>query len=167
MPRFAVRTVNSSDSNFRPWLVVTTSGTPKRDIHCVVSVTTTVYADMLSIGHASSQRVKLSTHVTKYLQMLDGDSGPTRSTCMCPKRRYRRNSVFKYLCALTLNTTFSPVFYLLVHPRPTVSRPGVATSVRLFGQSNKRPCIFRRDVNVDGAFGGVSWFDFERTLSGT
>lgn len=63
------------------------SGTPKREIYCVVRVVATVCADMLSMGHASGQRVKRSTHVSKYLHPLEGGSGPTKSICICPKRR--------------------------------------------------------------------------------
>jgi len=59
---------------------------PRRARQNEISIASIVI-NMLSIGHASSQRVKRSMHVRKYQQLLDENSGPIRSPCMCPKRR--------------------------------------------------------------------------------
>jgi hypothetical protein len=58
------------------------TGNPER-----LRVVATVYVHILSISHASGQRVYRSTHVNKYLEPSDGGNRPTKSTCMCPKRR--------------------------------------------------------------------------------
>ena len=70
-----------SDSNCAPWSALMVDGTPKRTIQPVTKACAMVGAVMSGRGMASGQRVKRSTQVRRYVNPLDGGSGPTRSIC--------------------------------------------------------------------------------------
>ena len=54
-------------------------GTPKTDIHREMKTRGTVSAEISGIAIASSQQVKQSKQVRRYLEPLDGGRGPTIS----------------------------------------------------------------------------------------
>ena len=72
--------------NCFPWSVVTSAGTPKREIQCRKRAVAHVEAVMSESGTASSHREDLSMIVIRYEQPSEGGSGPTRSTCREVKR---------------------------------------------------------------------------------
>ena len=80
-PRKCMSWRHRSDSNCAPRSVVIVDGTPKRAIQPVTKACATVGAVMSGRGMASGQRVKRSTQVRRYVNPLDGGSGPTRSIC--------------------------------------------------------------------------------------
>ena len=63
-----------------------TEGTPNLATQPATNALATVSAVMSAIGIASGQRVKRSTHVSKYVKPFEGGNGPTISRCIWSNR---------------------------------------------------------------------------------
>ena len=79
VPNNCMRCDHRADSNCDPLSVVIVDGTPNLEIQPLTKVLATVSAVILVIGMASGQRVKWSTHVSRYEYPFDDGSGPTIS----------------------------------------------------------------------------------------
>ena len=86
MPKREFNSWKSSDSNCRPWSVVTRSGTPNLTTHVEMKRMATVAESMSCSENASGHLVNRSTDVRQYLKPREDGSGPTRSICTCLNR---------------------------------------------------------------------------------
>ena len=80
-PRKCMSWRHRSDLNCAPRSVVMVDGTSKPAIQPLTKACATVGAVMSGRGMASGQRVKRSTQARRYVNPLEGGSGPTKSMC--------------------------------------------------------------------------------------
>ena len=85
IPNWLHKPSHNNDSNWAPLSVVMVAGVPNHAIHSLKKASATVSALISTSGIASSQRVKRSTQVSRYLKPSAYGKVPTISICMLSK----------------------------------------------------------------------------------